>query len=546
MRLRVLATTTVTAMLLPLVAFVPSSSALSPRTAPAENAVQRPAPQKLRWKSCHKRHRNTNFPRYARLECATLKAPLDWKKPNGKKITLSISRLKAREKAKGVLFTNPGGPGVPGWTLPLVFIDAGRERLLDQMDIIGIDVRGTGYSTQSSCRKTSGGVYDSRDRGKANVQAMLAQGKKRANACQKHGAKKLPSKYVTTAQTVYDLEWIRRNLTTSDGRKVKKIHWLGYSAGTWLGAHYARRWPKSTGRFVLDSVVDFSGSWQSFYDAQAKSFQARFGDFARWAAGYNEVYGLGGSRAAVLASYERIRAAAARNGRLKIERSGGAEYYAPNDIDRAVTTSLYSKYLFMDLAGLLQDLSAAAKSDAARRRPGAAPDPYAGQAPTFDDIVCNDTPNTRGPKALVKFTAKWGKKYPLTGYSRLMDPCAHWKKPSGLLKLLRPVGKGLPPVLMVNSVGDPATPYSGAVKAHKAYRNSRLVTVRNEGDHTLYAGDNPCVDEIVEKYLLDGVYPRRDLSCPGTSASVPRTARTADRPLNPVLRAWELAGRPLG
>jgi len=412
MRLRVLAAATAAGMLLPLVAFAPPSSALSPRTGPAESAVRRLAPQKLQWKSCHKRHRTTNFPRYSRLECATLKAPLDWKKPNGKKITLSISRLKAREKAKGVLFTNPGGPGVPGWTLPLVFIDAGRERLLDQMDIIGIDVRGTGYSTQSSCRKTSGGVYDSRDRGKANVQAMLAQGKKRANACQKHGAKKLPSKYVTTAQTVYDLEWIRRNLTTSDGRKVKKIHWLGYSAGTWLGAHYARRWPKSTGRFVLDSVVDFSGSWQSFYDAQAKSFQARFGDFARWAAGYNEVYKLGGSRAAVLASYERIRAAAARKGRLEIERSGGVEYYAPDGIDHAVMTSLYSKYLFMDLAGLLQDLAAAAKSDAARRRPGAAPDPYAGQAPTFDDIVCNDTPNTRGPKALVKFTAKWGKKYP--------------------------------------------------------------------------------------------------------------------------------------
>ncbi|MEO3787144.1 alpha/beta hydrolase [Actinocorallia sp. B10E7] len=547
MRRRALAMATVT--MLPLAAFTPASAAL-PGEQDRRGPTQRIAAQSIGWKPCHKRHRDTNRPQYRRLECATLKAPLDWKKPSGKKITLAISRLKARKQVKGVLFTNPGGPGAAGWTLPLIFIDTDRARLLDHMDIIGIDIRGTGYSTQASCKDAYGGTYDSRDRSRSNIRAMLFWAQEQAKGCQKYGGKKLPSKYVTTAQTVYDLEWIRRNLKASDGRKVKKVHWVGYSGGTWIGAYYARKWPKSTGRFVLDGVVDFSGSWQSFFDTQPKAFQARFEAFARWAAQYDDAYGLGGSQKAVLATYERVRAVAAKKYGIEVTRPDGRiESFSADQIDYTIISALYSKYLFADLALTLKDLVSAATGDASRKPLAgrAAQNPYAGETPTFYNLTCNDTPNTRNPRELVKFSGQSGKKYPLAGYSRLMDPCAYWKKVPGGLKLSRPVGGGLPRVLMVHSMGDPATPYIGAVKAHKAYQNSRLVTVADEGDHGIYAGDNPCVNDIVENYLIDGVYPRRDVTCQGTAASVPRVAdRAADRPVNPLLRAWELSASGRG
>ncbi|GAA0944631.1 alpha/beta hydrolase [Actinocorallia libanotica] len=538
MRRPALATATVT--LLSLVAFTPASSALPSRTEDsARTAVQRLAVKNLKWEPCYERKVKAA---YQRIECTTLKAPLDWKKPNGKKINLHISRLKARKKPRGVVFTNPGGPGDTGWALPLAFVDAGRNRLLDSMDVIGIDVRGTGYSTQASCKKVYGPSLDPRNRSAGNVKAMLAWSEKFAKACQNSGNKRLPSKYVTTAQTVYDLEWIRRNLKTSDNRKVNKIHWIGYSAGTWLGAYYARKWPKHTGRFVLDSVVDFTADWEATWDAQPKAFQKRFETFARWAAHHDGTYGLGTSQKAVIASYERIRAAVAKAGTVEyVDYDGERWDFSPPGMDREILASLYSKYSFEYLAGFLADLSEAANAGDARmaRR---AQDPYAGQAPTFENIGCNDTPTTRTPEEIAAYSGRTGPKYPLLGYARIFDACVHWKRSSGQLKLPRPTGRGLPKVLMIHSVGDPSTWYGGALRAHKAYRNSRLVTVRNEGDHALYAGDNPCVNAIVEKYLIDGVYPKKDLSCSGRPMPTPlRTARERERPVNPVLRAAELA-----
>ncbi|GAA2725142.1 alpha/beta hydrolase [Actinocorallia aurantiaca] len=545
MRRRALITATV--MLLSLAAFTPASSALSPGPE-RQDPTQRVAAQKLKWTPCFKRKVDAS---YRRLQCADIKVPLDWKKPNGKKITLAISRLKARKKPKGVVFTNPGGPGAPGWSLPLVFVDANRTRLLDTMDIIGIDVRGTGYSTQASCRKVSGSlIKDTRNRSAANIEHLLALGEKFAKSCQDSGSKKLPSKYVTTAQTVYDLEWIRRNLKTSDGKKVKKIHWVGYSAGTWLGAYYARKWPKATGRFVLDSVTDFSGTWQADFDRQAKGFQDRFHQFARWAARHDGEFALGTSQKAVVAKYEEIRAGIVEQGWTELEYyDGGTVNLYPSGLDSTIMGALYSKYDFSDLGYFLAALSASAGQGARKRPPaGLAQDPDAGYSPTFDNIVCNDTPNTRGPSALVAYTEKTGAKYPLTGYDRITDPCAHWKKTPGQLKLPRPAGRGLPRLLMIQSVLDPATPYSGAVKAHKAYGNSRLITVKNEGDHAIYAGDNLCVDTLVEKYLIDGVYPKKDRTCAGIAPPAPRGEgmRARDRAVNPLLRVRELAGLRFG
>jgi hypothetical protein len=69
---------------------------------------------------------------------------------------------------------------------------------------------------------------------------------------------------------------------------------------------------------------------------------------------------------------------------------------------------------------------------------------------------------------------------------------------------------------MFNSVGDPATPYPGALRAHRGFGPSRLVTIVNEGDHISYGRNeiNPCVDDAVHSYLIAGRIPSRDVVCP--------------------------------
>ncbi|GAB3662363.1 alpha/beta hydrolase [Actinocorallia lasiicapitis] len=536
------------------------ATALSPAAAapsPLEDSAFRAVPkQNLKWVPCTAPAIKKD-PRFKALECARLKSPMDWNKPNGKAIVIQVTRLKARSgNPKGVVFTNPGGPGGAGWSLPLSFIVTGQNRLLDNMDVIGIDVRGTGYSTQTKCNTAygPGGVLDPRNRSKANTAKLLAVSKAFAKACNNNGGKKfIPTKLVTTAQTVYDLEWLRMNLKDSKGAPVKKINWIGYSGGTWLGAHYARRWPKATGNFVLDSNVDFTASWQSIFNRQPKGFQRRFTqDFTPWAAKFNGDYKLGTTGKAVYGRYEAVRKFIAKHGRVRlIDQDDKSTIIYPVDVDNYVAQNLYSKGAFPDIAGFLGALNNAFFRGNGRLQHDAKftykPLQSIAQAEdaTFRAITCNDTKYGWSPKTLAAKSAAAGKQWPLIGFAKIQDPCVYWKraKVSKKMTLRRPVGSG-PRLLMVQSRNDPATPWEGAAAAHRKYKNSRMVLVENEGDHAIYGAYNGCVDTIVDNYIVDGVWPDKDQVCQGIGLPNPQGADqrgVSGERINPVLYAEELA-----
>ena len=100
----------------------------------------------------------------------------------------------------------------------------------------------------------------------------------------------------------------------------------------------------------------------------------------------------------------------------------------------------------------------------------------------------------------------------MLGAGWFIQPCHFWMNPPAPLPVLD--GKGVPPVLIVESEHDPATPIEGARRAHQAFANSRMITVTGEGDHGIYAGGNAAVDKAVEDFLIDGRVPR-DQSLPG-------------------------------
>src|SRR5687767_2436980 len=83
------------------------------------------------------------------LECGTLQAPLDYRDPGGEKVTLAVSRVKAKKPAEriGSLVNNPGGPGGPGTKLPVYMSNMpSYAKLADRFDLVGFDPRGTGAS----------------------------------------------------------------------------------------------------------------------------------------------------------------------------------------------------------------------------------------------------------------------------------------------------------------------------------------------------------------------------------------------------------------
>jgi hypothetical protein len=71
------------------------------------------------------------------------------------------------------------------------------------------------------------------------------------------------------------------------------------------------------------------------------------------------------------------------------------------------------------------------------------------------------------------------------------------------------------PILIVGSDQDTNTPYLGQLAMHRALTGSRMVTLKGSGGHALYLAYHsaPCVDSTVDRYLLDGVLPTKDLTC---------------------------------
>ncbi|GAA1196324.1 TAP-like protein [Prauserella alba] len=499
----------------------------------AHEVPERYAEQQLNWHACTSEELGSEPPKEYDLECATYRTPQDWNDADaGEDITIAVSRLKAKGDSTASVLTNPGGPGAPGRNFPLRL--AGQDRLREHQDVIGFDPRGTGHSTNITCGGAigTGDSLDPRDRSRENLKLILDATEYAADSCQLKSGELGP--LINTFQTTHDMDLLRSLL----GRE--KINWVGYSAGTWLGAHYAQRFPEHTGRFVLDSATEFTTTWQRSFDWQPLGFERRWReDFLPWMAKYDEQYGFGDSGERARQTYEQVRAALAEK---PVELDG--EKVGPNELDSAIAGMLYSKAAFPSLAEYLVSLRELTGEKMRTASPTAldnvrkllantkarGPQPLVVDnghgAQQYDDaydasfwtIPCNE-----GPWYGNRMTATWqselmGREWPLLGWGWLIQPCIFWKgKPIDLPEM---DGEGVPPTLIVQSEHDPATPIEGARRAHENFEGSRMITVTDEGDHGIYAGDNPAVDEVVEDYLVDGIVPE-DQSIPGAPLPTP-------------------------
>jgi hypothetical protein len=69
-----------------------------------------------------------------------------------------------------------------------------------------------------------------------------------------------------------------------------------------------------------------------------------------------------------------------------------------------------------------------------------------------------------------------------------------------------------PPILIVGTTGDPATPYTGAIDLQQRIRGSRLLTLVST-EHAGYGKGIPCVDTNVDQYLVSGALPAVGTRC---------------------------------
>ena len=71
---------------------------------------------------------------------------------------------------------------------------------------------------------------------------------------------------------------------------------------------------------------------------------------------------------------------------------------------------------------------------------------------------------------------------------------------------------GAPPILVVGTTRDPATPYEQAVKLAAELQSGVLLSRDGDG-HTAYGSGNVCIQQAVDTFLVDGTPPADETMC---------------------------------
>ena len=89
--------------------------------------------------------------------------------------------------------------------------------------------------------------------------------------------------------------------------------------------------------------------------------------------------------------------------------------------------------------------------------------------------------------------------------------CADWPAPA-TERISTTTAEGSPPILVVSTAGDTATPHQWGIDLAASLADGHLVTW-DAFNHTAYGEGSSCVDRAVDAYLLAGELPPTDLVC---------------------------------
>ncbi|OEJ23454.1 hydrolase [Streptomyces agglomeratus] len=470
--------------------------------------------QHLGWGSCVKGPADTTGGDLDRagVRCADVTVPLDYTDPLGRTITVSISRLKATDTRHriGSILLNNGGPGGPSVESP----PGVRKAMKDvgaRYDIIGFDPRFVGRSTPLDCGWPVGTSWLSAGTSRAGFDRQVVLQKSLADKCRAADSSVLP--HISTRNTARDMDVIRGALGE------RKVSYLGYSYGTYLGTVYTQMFPGRYDRVVLDGAISPNRYGPQLLKGSERENEKALSDWAAWAAERHDAYGLGRTRAEVLATVDRVVAASAR-GPLTV--GAGADVFRIDDSQ--VPVLLFSSVgddtdpTRAFLGEQLSVLNMAAQ--------GAAPTTlspnfaatlryllHGGDEPSGVQhaIICGDVAAPRDPRRYWRDIERNRAAHPLFGpLTSNIGPCAFWDRPREEPTQVRRDGR----VLIVAATGDPRTTYKGSLELHKLLPSSRLVTLEGANRHALFGRyGNTCVDDEVNRYLATGKLPTKDQTC---------------------------------
>jgi pimeloyl-ACP methyl ester carboxylesterase len=492
---------------------------------PTRSAVDSVPTPKINWWAC-----DPDF------QCGTVRLPLDYDKPNGAKVELGLIKTPARKPKEkiGTLFVNPGGPGGSAAALAAGAEFFFQRSVLDRFDVVGIDPRGVNFSQQVKCfpdARRQQQVFDKMQEifpvTKKQVMEFSSGAEDLGRACSNHG--KPLSGAMSTAEDARDMDVIRRAVGD------KKLTYLGFSYGTYLGQVYADMFGGRVRSMVIDGVLDpvaWAGTPGTRNTPQTLRVPSAQGGYRALSELLRRCDAVGRKKCS-FASRDSIKkfgilAARVRSHPVTVHDPDLGDFridYASmiSDILSELYVPAYLKDIIDELT-LLWNGSQTGSANAAdlsrtlRMTMRQGYDfPYDNEFEAFNSVLCTDSVNpakvSDWPRAIAKLPAS--RKYFGELWAWDSAPCASstWtvrdedayrgpfnRRTSG-------------PVLVVGNYWDPATNYKSAEKVARMLPNSRLLLSDSWG-HTAY-GTSACVTDAISTALVSVRLPARGTRCVG-------------------------------
>jgi pimeloyl-ACP methyl ester carboxylesterase len=453
--------------------------------------------QHLDWKPCNDAALDS-----AGAQCSGVVVPLDYNRPDSRTLTVAISRIPATDPAhrRGIMLSNPGGPGGPGLSMMADFRNRLTPDVRARYDLIGMDPRGIGRSDRMKCALPMPTMLFSAGFDAFGYVRDATLAAAFAASCVAPDPEK--ARFITTRNTARDMDVIRGALG------APRLSYLGQSYGTYLGAVYTQMFPQRSDRIVLDSAMDPDRYYIGTYQDMGAVNEAGLDDWANWAARHDADYHFGSSGPQVRAFVEdMIRRAATHpvigNGFL-ID-----EHTAP----MMLLTQLANPRKNTSLAEIVRVIADAVSGSPINMEQLKVQisGPVSMDASGMAAVLCGDKAAPRDLAWYRRNIERVRATQPVFGaFANNITACAFWPNPIEPPTAVH----NSTPALILQATRDTRTAYQEGLALHRDLTASRMVTLADTRVHGILGSDlSHCVNDIVNTYFRDGTLPSADLTC---------------------------------
>lgn len=480
-----------------------------PHDPASDPAYARYYDQSITWSDCRDEQYQVD------RECGSVTVPKAWDDPSKGDITIAVARVTAQGDRKGSLLVNPGGPGGSGVDFVSSLTYSLPRGVQEAYELVGFDPRGVSRSEGVKC--LSDEVLDKEidepgDPSATPAQQLeknLAWMEKMAKGCEEHAGGLLP--YLDSYSAARDLDVLRAAVDS------KKLDYLGYSYGTYLGATYADLYPQRVGHFVLDGAIDPSLTLDQITSGQAAGFEHAFGAFLQ--ACLDKGADACPFKGDVDQAKTQLSELVDSLDRHPLETDDPHGRKLTGQLAAtAVMMFMYADELWPDGRAALKDATEGDGSallryaDMANERQSDGS--FKGNAIyAISAINCLDHPGVADLAWQKQEAERLAKENPLIGEGMGYggELCSKWPvKP--LRKPAKIAAEGAGPILVIGTTGDPATPYPWAQSLAEQLDSGVLLTWEGNG-HTAYGRSGGCIEKAVDAYLLQDETPKNGLEC---------------------------------